>query len=180
MRAFPLTAGTVLAAALLLTSCGGGADDDGAGTGAGQDRGGDTSACASENVAVEIGPANAAPVAGDTGNIPVTLTNQGAGCTLKGFPAVGLAAGDTSVTVPSDEAARAQPLTLAKDTAASFTITYVRGEAGGADAIDAKSVTIGLPGASESESFDWTYGPVALTGEDTPDASVSPFQQAGD
>ncbi|MGP4090663.1 DUF4232 domain-containing protein [Streptomyces sp. KR55] len=118
--------------------------------------------------------------AGDTGNIPVTLTSRGAECTLDGFPGVGLTVGGTSVAVPADQAARAQQLTPAKDAPASFTITYVRGEAGGADTLDVKTVEISLPGATDTQSFDWSYGPVALAGKNAPDASVSAFQQAGD
>lgn len=172
MRATFLTVGSAaLAAALLLTACGGGEGDSG---------GQDTSACALDEVGVEVGPANAAPVAGDTGNIPVTVTNQGTECTLDGFPAVDLHADGTSATVPTDKAATAQKLTLAKDTAATFTITYVRDEAGGDGGLDATTVKIGLPGASATQSFEWSYGPVALVAGGAPDASVGAFQQAGD
>ncbi|GEC10279.1 hypothetical protein SSP24_79340 [Streptomyces spinoverrucosus] len=170
MRATSLTVGSAaLAAALLLTACGGGEGDSG---------GQDTSACALDEVGVEIGPANAAPVAGDTGNIPVTVTNEGAECTLDGFPAVDLNAEGTSATVPADKAAKPQKLTLAKDTAATFTITYVRGEAGGD--LDATTVKIALPGAPATQSFEWSYGPVALVTGGAPDATVGAFQQAGD
>ncbi|MBG0853481.1 DUF4232 domain-containing protein [Streptomyces spinoverrucosus] len=176
MRATSLTVGSAaLAAALLLTACGGG-DSGGEGDGGGQD----TAACALDKIGVEVGPANAAPVAGDTGNIPVTVTNQGADCTLDGFPAVDLQADGTSATVPADKAAKAQKLTLAKDTAATFTITYVRAEAGGDDSLDATTVKIGLPGASAEQSFEWSYGPVALVAGGAPDASVGAFQRAGD
>ncbi|MBV7695990.1 DUF4232 domain-containing protein [Streptomyces sp. TRM70350] len=172
MRATSLTVGSAaLAAALLLTACGGGEGDGG---------GQDTSACALDEVGVEVGPANAAPVAGDTGNIPVTVTNHGAECTLDGFPAVDLQADGTSVTVPADKAAKAQKLTLAKDTAATFTITYVRGGAGSEGSLDAKTVKVGLPGASATQSFEWPYGAVALVSGGAPDASVGAFLQAGD
>ncbi|GGS85002.1 DUF4232 domain-containing protein [Streptomyces chromofuscus] len=179
MRATSLTLGSAaLAAALLLTACGGG--DSG---GEGDDSGGglkNSAACALDQVGVEVGPANAAPVAGDTGNVPVTVTNQGAECVLDGFPTVALEADDTSATVPSDEAATAQQLTLAKDTPTTFTITYVRGEAGGAESLDVTKVKIGLPGASETQSFPWSYGPVALVTGGAPNASVGAFAQAGD
>ncbi|MFD7436518.1 DUF4232 domain-containing protein [Streptomyces sp. NPDC059861] len=173
MRATSLTVGSAaLAAALLLTACGGGGDGD--------DGGQDTSACVLDEVGVEVGPANAAPLAGDTGNIPVTVTNQGAECTLDGFPTVGLQADATSATVTEDEAAQAQKLTLAEGTAATFTITYVRGEASAGGSLDATRVKIGLPGDSATRGFAWSYGPVALGAGGVPDASVGAFQQAGD
>ncbi|MFG3661316.1 DUF4232 domain-containing protein [Streptomyces sp. NPDC047706] len=175
MRATSLTVGSAaFAAALLLTACGGG------GSGEGEDGGQDTSACVLDEVGVEVGPANAAPVAGDTGNIPVTVTNQGAECTLDGFPTVGLQSDAGSVTVPAQEAARAQKLTLAEGTAATFTITYVRGETGGAGGLDVTRLKIGLPGAPQTRGFAWSYGPVALVEGEAPEASVGAFQQAGD
>ncbi|MFI9611447.1 DUF4232 domain-containing protein [Streptomyces sp. NPDC052023] len=176
MRATSLTVGSAaLAATLLLTACGGG--DSG---GEAEDGGQDTSACVLDEVGVEVGPANAAPVAGDTGNIPVTVTNQGAECTLDGFPTVGLQADAGSVTVPEEEAAQAQKLTLAEGTAATFTITYVRGETGGAGSLDVTRLKIGLPGAPQTRGFAWSYGPVVLVEGDAPEASVGAFQQAGD
>ncbi|MGW1539046.1 DUF4232 domain-containing protein [Streptomyces sp. NPDC002309] len=175
MRATSLTVGSAaLAAALLLTACGGG---DGGG---GDDDGQATSACVLDEVGMEVGPANAAPLAGDTGNIPVTVTNQGAACVLNGFPTVGLQADATSATVTEDKAAQAQELTLAEGTAATFTITYVRGEAGVGGSLDATRVKIGLPGDSATRGFAWSYGPVALGAGDVPDASVGAFQPAGD
>ncbi len=87
MRAIPITV-TALAAALLLTAC-----DSGGGTG-GSDTGNknsgskntDSTACRIGEVGLQVGPANAAPSAGDTGNVPVTLTNKGAKCTLEASP----------------------------------------------------------------------------------------------
>ncbi|MFG2950942.1 DUF4232 domain-containing protein [Streptomyces adustus] len=176
MRALPITV-TALAAALLLTACdsgGGASDDKTAGGGAG-------SACAIGKVGLEVGPVNAAPAAGDTGNVSVAITNTSAECTLDGFPGITLEAGNSSTAVPQDEAAQAQKLTLAKGATASFTLTYVRGKAGDAKSLAVKTMKFGLPGATDTQSFDWKYGDVALKGgADKPDASVSAFQQAGD
>ncbi|MET9380873.1 DUF4232 domain-containing protein [Streptomyces sp. NPDC002928] len=177
MRAMPITV-AALTAALLLTACDSGGDTTDEKTTTSKSS---STACKIDGVGVEVGPVNAAPAAGDTGNVSVTITNTGSECTLDGFPAVGLSAGSTSATVPQDEAAQAQKLTLAKDATASFTITYVRGEAGGAKSLAVKTVKFSLPGASATHSFEWSYGDVALKdGADEPDASVSAFQQAGD
>ncbi|WP_371669970.1 DUF4232 domain-containing protein [Streptomyces sp. NBC_00289] len=181
MRAIPITV-TALAAALLLTACNGGdSADDSAATQDSKPAGQGGSACAIDGVAVQVGPANAAPAAGDTGNVPVTLTNRGAACTLNGLPAVTLHAGSTSAAVAPDQAAKVQKLTLAKDAAVSFTLTYVRGEAGGEKSLAVQTGTFSLPGATATHSFAWSYGDVALKGaKGEPDASVSAFQQAGD
>jgi hypothetical protein len=181
MRALPVTVTAALAATLLLTACDSGGDS---GNGAGGANGGakpkDNSACVIDELGVQAG-ADAAPAAGDTGNVTVTLTNRGAQCTLKGFPAVGLVAGGDSATVPPDKAAKAQELTLAKDGTASFTLTYVRGEAGGEKSLAVKTVEFGLPGTTATHSLAWSYGDVALKGDaGEPDASVSAFQAAGD
>ncbi|WP_327316941.1 DUF4232 domain-containing protein [Streptomyces sp. NBC_01235] len=182
MRAVPITV-TALAAALLLTACGGG-DDSGSGSDekskASGSAGSTGSACAAADLGREVGPVNAAPAAGDTGNVTVTFTNKGAECTLTGFPAVDLQADGTSATVAKDEAAEAQALTLPAQGTASFTITYVRGEDGGDKSIAVKTVKYGLPGASATESFAWSYGDVALKSAGVPDATVSSFQQSGD
>ncbi|MFB7335102.1 DUF4232 domain-containing protein [Streptomyces adustus] len=180
MRALPITV-TALAAALLLTACdsGGGTSDDKTAAGGGAV----DSACAFGNVDMEIGPVNAAPATGDTGNVSVTVTNTKSECTLNGFPTVTLGHGSTSATVPHDEAAQAQKLTLAKGATASFTLTYVRGEAGGAKSFPADVMKSRLPGddAAATHSVDWTYGDVALKdGTDKPDVTVSAFQQSGD
>ncbi|MFD7875321.1 DUF4232 domain-containing protein [Streptomyces sp. NPDC059766] len=178
MRALPITV-TALAAALLLTACDGGGTSDEKTAGGGAAAAGN--ACAIGKVGLEVGPVNAAPAAGDTGNVSVTVTNTGSECTLNGFPAVALEAGSASADVPKDAAAQAQKLTLAKDATASFTLTYVRGEAGGAKSFAADSMKFSLPGADTTHDFDWTYGAVALKdGTDKPDVSVSAFQQAGD
>jgi hypothetical protein len=184
MRAAPLAV-TALAAALLLTGCSGDTDSSGSGSG------GDDSAAASPGngttcriaaMDVEVGPANAAPAAGDTGNIPVTLTNQSADCTLDGFPAVDLNAADSSASVSRAEGATSTKLTLAKGTAATFTLTYTRGEAGAEASLDVKTLEIALPGAGTQKSFKWSYGPVQGKGGNAgdPTASVSAFTQAGD
>ncbi|MCX4882602.1 DUF4232 domain-containing protein [Streptomyces sp. NBC_00847] len=183
MRATPITV-AALAAALLLTACDDNGGDGGtskSGTsknGTSQSKAGD--ACTLDGVAVQVA-ASAAPGAGDSGNVTVTITNRGSKCTLNGFPGVGLRAGGDSSTVPADKAAKAQKLTLAKDATASFTIAYVRGEAGGSTSLAVKTATFTLPGSSTAHSFKWSYGDVALKGgASTPNASVTAFQQAGD
>lgn len=177
MRAAPLAV-TALAAALLLTACGGGDDSDDKATAS--PKGG--SACAIGPVDLEVGPANAAPAAGDSGDIPVTLTNQSAPCTLDGFPAVALKASGSTISLAKDKAAQPQKLTLAKGDTASFTITYVRGKAGAADSLDVRTLDIALPGDGTQHSYKWSYGPVQGKNgkvEDL-DASVGVFGQAGD
>lgn len=174
MRATSVTV-AALAAALLLTACDNGGDGD-----SNQDSTAG-SACRIGEMAVQVGPANTAPAAGDTGNVPVTLTNRsGSECTLDGLPAVDLRAGGTSMTVPPDAAAQARKTTLAKEATTSFTLTYVRGEKGGAKSLAVKTAEFSLPGSAETHSFPWSYGDVALKGEGEPDASVSGFQQTGD
>ncbi|MFI7498933.1 DUF4232 domain-containing protein [Streptomyces sp. NPDC049687] len=174
MRAVPITV-TALAAALLLTACSGG-DDSGSG---GDESKAAGSACALGDLGQEIGPVDAAPTAGDTGNVTVTLTNKGAECTLDGFPAVDLYAGSTSSTLRRTAGVQAQKLTVPEQGTVSFTITYVRGESG-EKSFAAKTVKYVLPGSSKTESFAWSYGDVALKSEAEPDATVSAFQQAGD
>jgi hypothetical protein len=177
MRAIPLAV-TALAAALLLTACGSGGDggDDSGGT----SKGGGT--CEIGQLGVEVGPANVAPTAGDTGNVPVSLTNQSAPCTLDGSPGVALKAGDDSATVPAASGAKAEKLTLAKGDSATFTLTYVRGGTAGEKSLAAKTLRISLPGADDDvKSFPWSYGAVALKADDAaPNASVGPFTRAGD
>lgn len=172
MRTIPITV-TALAAALLLTACGSGTDSG--------DKNADSSACRIGEVEVQVGPANAAPAAGDTGNVPVTLTNQGAQCTLEGFPGIVLSAGSSTATVPEDRAAEPEKLTLPKGGTASFTLTYVRGEEGDTKSLAATSLKLSLPGATDSQDFPWSYGPVrGKKDAGDPDASVTAFQQAGD
>ncbi|MFF8591998.1 DUF4232 domain-containing protein [Streptomyces sp. NPDC015220] len=179
MRAFPITV-TALAAALLLTAC----DSGGSSSGSGNDTGSkntDSTACRAGEVALQVGPANAAPAAGDTGNVPVTLTNKGSQCTLDGFPGLTLSAGSSTATVPTDQAGQPQKLTLAKGDTASFTLTYVRGGNGDAKSLAATSLKIALPGAADGNSYPWSYGPVqGKKDAEHPDASVTAFQQAGD
>ncbi|MEU3982547.1 DUF4232 domain-containing protein [Streptomyces sp. NPDC026672] len=173
MRAIPLTV-AVLAAALALTSC----DDGGGGDKA---KGKDNSACEIGRVSVQIGSASVAPAAGDTGEVPVSITNQSAPCTLDDFPGVELRGTGGSAKVPVLDGATSQKLELAKGDSASFTVSYVRGKDGDAASMAATSVVVSLPGADGTESFPWKYGPVAGRGDATkPDASVSAFQQAGD
>ncbi|MFH8805014.1 DUF4232 domain-containing protein [Streptomyces sp. NPDC017936] len=173
MRAVPITV-TALLSALLLTACS--SDDGGSGDEGNKASG---SACAVGGLGRQI-EANAAPAAGDSGNVTVTLTNEGADeCTLEGLPAVDLHAGDTSVPLQPDAAAEARKLTLPAQGTTSFTITYARGGSGG-ESLAVETVTYSLPGSTKTESFPWSYGDVALKGEGEPDASVSTFQQAGD
>ncbi|MCX5293980.1 MULTISPECIES: DUF4232 domain-containing protein [unclassified Streptomyces] len=182
MRATPITV-AALAAALLLTACDdnggdGAASGDTNKSGTSESKAGD--ACTLDGVGVQVA-ASAAPGAGDSGNVTVTITNRGSKCTLNGFPGVGLHAGADSSTVPADKAAKAQKLTLAKDATASFTIAYVRGEAGGSKSLAVKTAAFTLPGSSAAHSFKWSYGDVALkSGASSPNASVTAFQQAGD
>jgi hypothetical protein len=174
MRTAPALAATFVAA-LLLTACGGEDGDDDTKTGQ------DSTACKIDELAVQVGPASEAPAAGDTGSIPVTLTNGATECTLDGLPTVDLYAGGTSTNVLPDPAAKAQKLTLAAEQAIAFTITYVRGESGGAQSLAAKTAKFSLPGATATHSFPWSYGDVALKGDGSePDATVSGFQQVGD
>ncbi|GAA0925614.1 DUF4232 domain-containing protein [Streptomyces thermoalcalitolerans] len=176
MRARPIIV-TTLAAAFLLTACGGDAGD----SGNSGNKNTDSSACRIGDIEVQVGPANAAPAAGDTGNVPVTLTNRGASCTLEGFPRVTLSAGGTTATVPEDRTSQPEKLTLTEDGAASFTLTYVRGEEGDARSLAATSLRLGLPGADDSQDFEWSYGPVqGKKDASDPDASVTAFQQVGD
>ncbi|MBC2863823.1 DUF4232 domain-containing protein [Streptomyces mexicanus] len=179
MRAFPITV-AALAAALVLTACdNGGSNDDSRGDTGSKNT--DTTACRLGDVALQVGPVSAAPAAGDTGNVPVTLTNQGAPCTLEGFPAVVLGAGSSTATVPADRTSHPEKLALAKGDTATFTLTYVRGGDGDGKSLKATSMKIAPPGTTDGKSFAWSYGPVGTTKTaNTPDASVTAFQQAGD
>ncbi|WP_371598962.1 DUF4232 domain-containing protein [Streptomyces sp. NBC_00564] len=185
MRAIPIAV-TALVAALTLTACSDGGGSDGGGsdtkaTASATDAAAAATACEIGQVGLEVGPASEAPAAGDTGIVPFTITNSGDQCTLEGFPVIDLNAGESSATVAGDEAAQPEKLTLAKDDTATFTITYVRGDAADAKSLDAKTVKISLPGATTTKDFPWSYGPVAgKTEASDPDASVSPFQHAGD
>lgn len=189
MRAVPITL-TALTAALLLTACSGGddsgSDDSGskasasAGASAGAAAGAAAgSACTFDGLGREVGPVDAAPAAGDTGNVTVTLTNKGAECTLDGFPAVGLSAGGDLTSVPQDPAAQKQKVTVPAQGTVTFTITYVRGESGD-KSLAVKTAKFSLPGSDRTESFPWSYGDVSLKSAGAPDASVGAFTQAGD
>jgi hypothetical protein len=175
MRTAPLAA-TALVAALLLTACDSGGSDKSSGSG--KAGGG----CEIGQLGVEVGPANVAPAAGDTGDVPVSLTNQSAPCTLDGTPGATLQAGDRTVTVPTASGAEPEKLTLAKGDSATFTLTYVRGATSGGKSLAAKTLRISMPGADDDvKSFPWSYGEVALKAEGgAPDASVGPFTRAGD
>ncbi|WP_030863322.1 DUF4232 domain-containing protein [Streptomyces sp. NRRL S-37] len=168
MRTTPLAVPAALTALLLLAACDTGGDDGK----------GESAACSVDTVSMEVGPASVAPAAGDTGEVPVGLTNQSATCVLDGFPEVRLAGvgGSPTVEVPPAEGATAQRLTLAKGESASFTLTYERGTPGDG-AFDAESLRVGLSG---TRTFRWTYGPVASDGQAGHRISVSAYQQAGD
>jgi hypothetical protein len=181
MRALPITV-TALAAALLLTACGGGSDSDSSGHDDTGSKNTDGAPCRIGELGLRAGPANAAPAAGDTGDVPVTLTNRGGTCSLDGFPGVTVGVASTSATVPADRNSTPRKLTLAEGDTATFTLTYVRGEEGDGKSLAATSLRIGLPGeTAETRSFTWSYGPVrGKKGAGDPDASVTAFQLAGD
>ncbi|MFF6808891.1 DUF4232 domain-containing protein [Streptomyces sp. NPDC012403] len=178
MRTTPIAVPAALAALLLLTACAGaGGDEDGDGKR-------ESTACSVDTVSVEVGPASAAPAAGDTGEVPVVLTNQSAACTLDGFPKAALVGISDSATLnaPPAEGAKAQKLTLAKDESASFTLTYERGTPRDG-AFNAEKLRVELPGDTSSSvirAFPWTYGPVASAGQGSHKISVGAYQQAGD
>ncbi|MCX5236331.1 DUF4232 domain-containing protein [Streptomyces prunicolor] len=175
MRTIPLAV-AALASALLLTAC-----DSGSGGGSSDSDSKNGSACSFDGVGVQVGPASTAPSAGDTGEVPVSLTNQSKPCTLDGFAGASLEGGGTKVALATQKGAKAQKLTLAKGDAASFTITYVRGAAGGKLSLAATKLVITLPGSSDTASYKWSYGPVqGKTSVSDSDASVSAFTQAGD
>jgi hypothetical protein len=179
MRALPVRlAVTTLAAALALTACDSKNGDSGKPSGHTSDKSKNTADC---TVGIKVGPANAATTAGDTGNVPVTLTNDATRtCTFEGFPGIELTGGDTNWKVSDQEGANPEKVTLQKGATATFTITYVRGKAGGSDSAAAKTLKITVPGAGDARSYPWSYGEVALKGAKTPDASVTPIQLAGD
>jgi hypothetical protein len=158
---------TALAVALTLTACG---SDSG-------DGGQDTAGC---RISVTVGPGNVATSAGDTGNVPVTITNRDSGkCSFEGFPGIELNDRKSSWSVAHQQGAKPVKVTLQKGETATFTITYVRGD-GGSLSAPMRTVKISVPGAGKAGSYPWSYGDVALKGPSTPDASVSPVQVAGD
>jgi hypothetical protein len=175
MRALPIAAtATALAAALTLTACGDNGDN-------GDEKTSASTACKTDFVAMRVA-ASEAPAAGDTGNVSVTLTNRsGVDCTLEGFPGIDLYADNVSRTIAVEKGAKPEKLTVKPEEAVTFTITYVRGAAGDTKKSAAvKTVKFNLPGATTQLSFGWKYGAVALRDESEPDASVTPFQRAGD
>ncbi|MEV8552627.1 DUF4232 domain-containing protein [Streptomyces glaucescens] len=180
MRVMPLTV-TALAAVLLLSGCDGdGGDGGNGGDGSGR-KGAAAGPCALGALGVAVGPVDAAPAAGDLGNVTVTLTNRGdTACTLQGFPDVTLAAGSTTAAVNPQEAT-ARRMSVPREGTVTFTIGYTRGAAGAERSLAVETVRFGLPGATQTHEFPWSYGAVALRGGGVPEASVSPFQQpAGD
>ncbi len=162
---------TALAAALTLTAC----SHSGSGSGSGGDH-----KVASCQITVTVGPGNPATTAGDTGNVPVTFTNHDTKkCAFEGFPGIELKSDKSSWSVADDKGAKPVKVTLQKDESATFTITYVRGD-GGSLSAPAQTMKITVPGAGDAKSYPWSYGDVALKSPETPDASVSPIQVAGD
>ncbi|MFF5310460.1 DUF4232 domain-containing protein [Streptomyces massasporeus] len=175
MRTYPLTLAAALAATVLLTGC---SDDKSGGDDVkNADRPSD-SACALGDMKVEVGAA-AAPAAGDTGTVTVSLGNKGAQCALKGFPGVDLLADAKTTSVSPDEGAKAQSLTLGKGGTTSFTITYVRSEAGSPESLDVRKASFTLPGDTRTaHELTWSYGAVDWTDDQKP--SVSGFETSGD
>ncbi|MCZ9338914.1 hypothetical protein NGM37_14135, partial [Streptomyces sp. TRM76130] len=75
-------------------------------------------------------------------------------------------ADDGSREIDREEGASERRLTLAEGAAASFTVTYVRGDGDGAD-LDVRTARFALPGASATQDIPWSYGAVATKdGED--------------
>ncbi|MER6014265.1 DUF4232 domain-containing protein [Streptomyces bluensis] len=186
MRTTPVAVAAALVAALTLAACSSESGDDTAksstdSTSSADSANGKSTACKADQFGIDFGPSSAAPAAGDTGTIPVTLTNRGASCTLDGIPDADVYAGDTSWAVSPDKAATATKLTLAKDQAVTFTITYVRGVAGDAKkAAGVDKVTFTLPGDSAPQSYEWPDAEVAVKSGDQLDITVGPFLPAGD
>lgn len=179
MRVVPIAV-TALAVAFALTAC-----DDSGGDGGGDKTATSTAGsksgtgCRLDGIGVQVGPAGKAPAAGDTGIVPVTLTNRGATCTLRDFPGIELTTGSGSYDVPGDKRANPLKLTLKKGETATFTVTYVRGASGGKQSAAVTDMNISLPGSDAQAGYTWKYGDVSLKGT-KPDAMVSSFQQAGD
>ncbi|MFH9585559.1 DUF4232 domain-containing protein [Streptomyces luteogriseus] len=175
MRTYPLTLAAALAATALLTGC---SDDKSGGDDVKNADRPSGSACALGDMGVDVG-AGAAPAAGDTGTVTVTLTNKGAQCSLKGFPGVDLMADDKTTSVSPDEGAKPQSLTLGKGVTTSFTITYVRGKAGSAETLDVRKASFTLPGdTGTAHELTWSYGAVDWSEDKKP--SVSGFETSGD
>ncbi|MFE9449093.1 DUF4232 domain-containing protein [Streptomyces sp. NPDC006739] len=181
MRAMPLTV-TALTAALLLTACNGGGGGGGGGSKSKQASGGsDSSACKVGGVSLQVGSASVAPSVGDTGEVPVSITNQSAPCTLDGFANVDLRQDGVSDLVDHQAGAKPQKLKLNKGDSASFTISYVRGKTGDKLSLDAQKMLISLPGSTATQTFPWKYGSIAGKGQAANlKAGVSAFQQVGD
>lgn len=180
MRTTPVAVTAVLVAALTLTACSGDSDSDSGDTpkSSTSDK---STACKADQFGIEFGPSNAAPAAGDTGTVPVTLTNRDATCTLKGIPGTDAYAGGTSWAVSQDKSAPGTEMTVAKDESATFTITYVRGVAGDAKkAADVDTVKFTLPGDKAVQSYKWPDAEVAVKSANELDMTVGPFLQAGD
>lgn len=181
MRTASIATAAALLAALTLTACGGNDDGDG-GNAAEETAKSDSTACTADGVDLEVGPSSAAPAVGDEGAVPVTVTNTGAACTLKGIAGVELTAGDSSWKLqPQEGASQETELTLEADQSMTFTISYVRGAADDAEkgaAVTQLDVT--LPGDSTAHTFKWPDPEVAIKSADVLEATVGPFLPAGD
>src|ERR1044072_2130933 len=112
IRAAPLAV-PARAAALLLTGCSSDSSGSGGDDSAAASPGNDTT-CRIGAMDVEVGPANVAPAAGDTGNIPVPLTNQSAQCTRDASPGAAPTATDSSPSLSPADGTKSAKLTLAK------------------------------------------------------------------
>ncbi|MGW6291426.1 DUF4232 domain-containing protein [Streptomyces sp. NPDC055058] len=173
MRALPVTVTAVFAALLLLTAC-----DDGTpaeGKGKAEDR--KPAVCETGQVRLEAGPASTAPADGDTGEVPVTVLNEGGTCVLDGTPEVFLAGASDSETVevPLTEGARPQEITLAEGDSTSFVVTYVRGTS-----FNPADLHFAVTPGPETKKIPWTYGGIAPTDGGGYEMSVSTYQQTGD
>lgn len=131
---------------------------------------------------VEVGPANVAPAAGDTGNIPVTLTNQSAECTLDGFPGIDLNATDSSASVSPGEGTKSTKLTPPRARPPPSPSRTRAARPGAKASLDVKTLNIALPGSGTAKSYKWSYGPVQGQSDNAgdPNASVSAFSPVGD
>lgn len=182
MRTTPAAATALLLAALALTACGGGGDDSDVNGGDQDAKTSAPTACAADALKIEFGPGNPAPAAGDTGNIPVTLTNEGAPCVLEGVPASEVLRGDRSWPVaPDTTAGKGGKVNLAKDEAATFTLTYVRGAAGDEKkGVRPDEVTFKLTSDGETQSYDWPDEEIAVKSDGELDINVGPVLPSGD
>ncbi|MFG2955718.1 DUF4232 domain-containing protein [Streptomyces sp. NPDC048291] len=106
------------------------------------------------------GDAAAGAVKGDQQAVVVALTNKsGHTCTLYGFPGVDLVNSGKQWSLQRS-GATPQRVTLAKGTAAHFTITYL--ESDDSDAFSPSTVVITAPNQRTSYDLPWQGGPIVL------------------